>query len=83
MNYFWPRRPSPKGFSIEGLARKYKEKISSRDFLFTKKIPTQLISPREQIDNHHYHQEENSLRDDRYEVIHWANRSYDEYLDAA
>ena len=83
MNYFWPRRPSPKGFSIDALARKYKEKISTGEFLVAKKTRNQSIPYREKIDKHDYHQEEKFIRDDRYELIHWANRSYDEYLDAA
>ena len=28
MNKFWPSRPSPEGFSIEKLARSYREKIA-------------------------------------------------------
>lgn len=63
MAKYWPQRSSPKGFSIESLARSYREKISSLSGLGTPNIRVNSLIP--------YSSESDN--------IHWANRSFNEY----
>ena len=79
MKNFWPRRSVAKGFSIESLARKYREKISSRssdgDFnkIESDKSLTSIRKEEKNILNSHH-----LLRKG-----HWANRDFSEYRDVA
>ncbi len=72
MNKFWPSRPSPEGFSIEKLARSYREKIAGggaseiSETSIKKDIELSKIERKVNLNN-----------------SHWANRSYDEYREAA
>ena len=80
MKYFWPRRSYAKGFSIENLSRKYRDKIKN---ISSNKNQNQLL-------------DEGSLRpikQDLNEIViisslsdnrgHWANRDFSEYRDVA
>tara|TARA_Y100001968_G_scaffold326035_1_gene368358 strand:+ start:826 stop:1065 length:240 start_codon:yes stop_codon:yes gene_type:complete len=76
---FWPHRANAKGFSIENLARKYREKIS--DISFKKNL--------KELEND---KNLNSLNKDSTHIIksqisikrvHWANRDFSEYREAA
>ena len=79
MKNFWPHRSKAKGFSIENLARKYREKISS---VSSNKIPNQFLV------------ESNlkSINEDNNQIVishlykkrvHWANRDFSEYREVA
>ncbi len=85
MKNFWPKRPSPNGFSIENIARNYKERLKEKI----------------QEDNQDHGKGqfaknvvgfENSERLDKFVNVskikdigkyHWANRDFNEYLDIA
>ncbi len=72
MNRFWPSRPSPKGFSIDTLSRKYRSKINTK------------LELNENLGKENYKQDftsRNILPSVRY--LHWANRDFYEYKDAA
>ena len=80
MRNFWPPRPSANGFSIESLARKYRErlaKVSSSNFS-KKELPKDITSNMLKIEEKEFL---------KYQVyansIHWANRDFSEYRDAA
>ncbi len=79
MKNFWPYRSEAKGFSIEKLAHKYRERISS---FASDGIP------------HKYEMDKNfkkSAQDDKeinrsfllVQKGHWANRDFSEYRNAA
>ena len=76
MNQFWPNRPTPKGFSIEKLAKKYREKISSAN--------GQDVEKNNYIG---FDRMKSSLSTNKtgstIDFSHWANRSFEEYRDAA
>tara|TARA_Y100001968_G_scaffold310922_1_gene332347 strand:+ start:553 stop:795 length:243 start_codon:yes stop_codon:yes gene_type:complete len=80
LNHFWPSRPNPEGFSIDKLAKGYRDKISKfthenvnenlkQDYPKKNNLKSRLI------DNKVYNS--NTIN------IHWANRSFEEYRDAA
>ncbi len=72
MTYFWPPRHTPKGFSIESLAKKYREKISGVSSQKSKKKPSSSLKE--------VYQENRFLNKDlNSENIHWANRDFSEY----
>ena len=79
MVHFWPQRPSPKGFSIERLASKYRERLS--------KASSNVVEKRVRNETSSI-----SIEDERKENIntnfytnstHWANRDFSEYKKAA
>ena len=79
MKIFWPQRSDAKGFSIENLARKYREKLSS---VSTNKVSNQHLG------NSHL----KSLNEDSKYIsisrlsnnrVHWANRDFSEYREAS
>ena len=75
MNKYWPNRPSTEGFSIEGLARKYRERLARK-------------SNEETINSNTGYSEKKPkpLKQGNLSLtssIHWANRTFDEYNDAA
>jgi len=78
---FWPNRSRAKGFSIQNLARKYRLKISS-SIVSSNEIPNQinddnnLISMKEEGDKI-------SIANLSIKKIHWANRDFSEYKEAA
>jgi len=76
---FWPHRSKAEGFSIQNLARKYRLKISS---VSSNQISNKLLDDRNLI----------SMKEESKEIstvnlsikrIHWANRDFSEYKEAA
>ena len=79
MKNFWPHRVDVKGFSIENLARQYREKISD---ISSKKTLKEIVKDRNL----------NSLDEDSKDIfqsqilekkVHWANRDFSEYREIA
>ena len=79
MKIFWPNRSKAKGFSIENIASRYREKIS---ILSSSKISNQLEADRnlKSIVEDSNHLEISNLS---MKTGHWANRDFSEYRDAA
>ncbi len=81
MKNFWPHRSKAKGFSIQNLASKYRLKISSPsvscDDISNKLIDdSNLISMKEE-------DKKISIGNLSIKRIHWANRDFSEYKEAA
>ena len=79
MKTFWPHRSKANGFSIQNLARKYRLKISS---VSSDQISNKLVDDRNVI----YMKEESkkiSTVNQSVKRIHWANRDFSEYKEAA
>jgi len=76
---FWPHRSDPKGFSIQNLARKYREKISNSS---SNQISNKLLDDRNLIS---MKEEGKNISIDNLSIkrIHWANRDFSEYKEAA
>ena len=79
MKNFWPHRSKAKGFSIQNLARKYRSKISS---VTSNEIANQVLDDKNLI----------SMKEEGKKIstvnlsikkIHWANRDFSEYKEAA
>ena len=79
MKNFWPHRSKVEGFSIQNLARKYRLKISSTS---SNQISNKLLDDRNVI----------SMKEESKKIsivnlsikgIHWANRDFSEYKEAA
>tara|TARA_Y100001968_G_scaffold188057_1_gene172391 strand:- start:554 stop:817 length:264 start_codon:yes stop_codon:yes gene_type:complete len=79
LKIFWPHRPDSKGFSIESLARKYRQKISSSS---PNKSSNQLFDDRNLKPNKgsitHIAFSHESIKKG-----HWANRDFSEYREVA
>jgi len=78
---FWPHRSRAKGFSIKNLARNYRLKISnSIESLneISDQLPddTNLLSMKEE-------NEMSTFANLSIKRIHWANRDFSEYKEAA
>ena len=60
MKNFWPRRSDVKGFSIENLARKYREKIS---YISSNEIPKDFVNDKDlnsfNLENKHIFRSDN------------------------
>ena len=80
MRNFWPPRASAKGFSIEHLALKYRERlssVSSSNFI-KEELPKDIKSNVIKIER------KEILKSNLYtNSIHWANRDFSEYRDAS
>ena len=79
MKNFWPHRSKAEGFSIQNLSRKYRLKISSSS---SNQISNKLLDDRNVI----------SMKEESKKIstvnlsikrIHWANRDFSEYKEAA
>ena len=81
MKNFWPHRSKAKGFSIQNLARNYRLKISNSSVSLNE-ISDQplddatLISMKEEC-------KKTSITNLSIKRIHWANRDFSEYKEAA
>ena len=81
MKNFWPHRSKAKGFSIQNLARNYRLKIANSSFS-SNEISDQLLddtnlkSVKEEGKNI-------SIANLSIKRIHWANRDFSEYKEAA
>ena len=78
---FWPHRTKSKGFSIQNLARKYRLKISSSNFS-SNEISNKLIDDSNFI-SMKKEGKNISLSNISIKGIHWANRDFSEYKEAA
>ena len=81
MKYFWPHRSDAKGFSIQNLARKYRLNISNSS-ISSNEISNQLLDNSNLISI----KEEGkkiSIANLSIKRIHWANRDFSEYKEAA
>ena len=81
MKNFWPHRSKAKGFSIQNLARNYRLKISNSS-VFSNEISDQLLDDTNSISM----KEEGkkiSISNLSFKRLHWANRDFSEYKEAA
>ena len=81
MKNFWPNRSKAKGFSIQNLANNYRLKISktivsSNEFSDQLVDDTNLISMKEEG-------KKISITNLSIKRMHWANRDFSEYKEAA
>ena len=81
MKNFWPNRSKAEGFSIQNLARNYRLKISnsraSLNEISDQLVKdTNLISIKEEV-------KKVSIANLSMKGIHWANRDFSEYKEAA
>ena len=76
---FWPHRSDAKGFSIENLARKYREKISYNSPNETPKdsVNDSDLNSFNIKTKHIFRSDTSSNR------VHWANRDFSEYRNVA
>ena len=81
MKNFWPHRPHSKGFSIEKLARKYREKISSNSL---NDNSAKLINNKN-LDSAYEENKNIKIASLPFKVAqgHWANRDFSEYRKVA
>ena len=79
MKIFWPHRSYAKGFSIKNLVHKNPEKISS---VYSNKNPNQLLDHKNLMT---IKEDSENLRLSHIWIkrIHWANRDFSEYREAA
>ena len=79
MKIFWPHRSKAKGFSIENLAFKYREKMTS---VSPNDISCELSVGR---NLNHITEDKNEIRISNVSIRkgHWANRDFSEYRNAA
>ena len=81
MKNFWPKRSMAKGFSIQNLADKYRFKISRTSISSCENSnqlmeDSNLISMKDEVNNI-------SIANLSIKRIHWANRDFSEYKEAA
>ena len=81
MKNFWPHRSKAKGFSIQNLASKYRLKISNSS-VFSNEISDQLLDEANLISMKE-EGEKISITNLSIKRIHWANRDFSEYKEAA
>ncbi len=77
MKNFWPQRQNVKGFSIENLARKYREKISG---VSSTKILDKNNLKSMNLDRYINGKVKSHLQK---KGCHWANRDFSEYREVA
>ncbi len=81
MNKFWPRRPTPKGFSIEKLAKGYREKISLQSYEKNESTFEEEVSIERQTPT--LVEETGLAKSHLIDLNHWANRDFGEYKNVA
>ena len=81
MKNFWPHRSRAKGFSIQNLARKYRLKISSSSVSLNE--PSNKIIDESNLILMKEEGEKDSIANLSIRKIHWANRDFSEYKEAA
>ena len=81
MKNFWPHRSKAKGFSIQNLARNYRLKISNSR-VSSNEISDQLLDDTN-IMSMKEEGEKISIANLSIKRIHWANRDFSEYKEAA
>ena len=81
MKNFWPHRSKAKGFSIQNLASRYRLKISGASE-YSDESSNQIIDDR----NLKFSEEKGKralIANLSVKSIHWANRDFSEYKEAA
>ncbi len=81
MKNFWPNRSKAKGFSIQNLARNYRLKIS-KSGVSSNEISDQLLEDTNII-SIKKESKRISIANQSIKRIHWANRDFSEYKEAA
>ena len=81
MKNFWQHRSKAKGFSIQNLASKCRSKISSSS-ISSVEISNQIIDDRNLISIKE-EDKKNLIANRSIKRIHWANRDFSEYKEAA
>ena len=81
MKNFWPHRSKAKGFSIQNLARNYRLKIS-KDRVSSNEISEQLVDDTNLI-SIQKESKKISIANLSIKRMHWANRDFSEYKQAA
>tara|TARA_Y100001968_G_C19074414_1_gene579983 strand:- start:250 stop:489 length:240 start_codon:yes stop_codon:yes gene_type:complete len=76
---FWPHRSDAKGFSIENLARNYREKISG---ISSNKFSNQLLDDKK-LKSNMEDSNQKALSHLSIKRRHWANRDFSEYRETA
>ena len=79
MKVFWPRRSNVKGFAIQNVAGKYTENISSDS---SNENPKKLLDHRV-LKSNNKDSMNIALSDLSIKKVHWANRDFSEYREAA
>ena len=81
MKNFWPHRSKAKGFLIQNFARKYRLKISSSS-VSTDELSNQILDDSDLISEK---EEDKKISIEKLSIkrIHWANRDFSEYEEAA
>ncbi len=79
MKNFWPHRSDAKGFSIENLARKYRERISNAS---SSKNLSQLSNDK-YLNSFNEFSRHISVAPLSIRRGHWANRDFSEYKEAS
>tara|TARA_B100001250_G_scaffold307590_1_gene269430 strand:+ start:162 stop:401 length:240 start_codon:yes stop_codon:yes gene_type:complete len=79
MKNFWPHRSNAKGFLIQNLTREYRSKIS---IVSSNEISKELLDDKNLISMNE-EDKRISIVDLSIKRIHWANRDFSEYKDAA
>ncbi len=76
MSNFWPKRPEAKGFSIEKLAKTYRNRMSKKNTNELQSYPVlNFISDSKET--------KEELTQNCSLSKHWANRYFDEYREAS
>ncbi len=81
MKNFWPHRSKAKGFSIQNLARNYRLKISNSSESLNE-ISDQLLND-SNLKSMKEESEKSTTANLSIKRIHWANRDFSEYKEAA
>ncbi len=81
MNKFWPRRPSPEGFSIKKLARRCRQKLSKNSFDGLEKLVNDEKFSKNTVKL--FNRLKGEMISPSSGCLHWANRDFYEYQDAA
>ena len=85
MSNYWPKRTDLEGFSIEKLAKSYRAKLSeaesdSKESLMNEKLLKQVESSKINLPKEVIPHRDNARS---LHTNHWANRSFNEYENAA
>ena len=85
MGKYWPKRNDAEGFSIEKLAKRYRSKLNDVSFANKTAFPSKESKTEELLSNKDGFSEEDPCVTNRQKIktMHWANRDFSEYFNAA
>ncbi len=83
MNHYWPNRPDPKGFSIETLAKRYRERLANSDFESERTKDHKNDTASDYLQLNKEDGLKKTIQSNNEHTTHWANRYFDEYHDVA